>query len=115
MIGDRLTGALGCVLGQVHSRCAEVKFLQLYVDDGDWCMRALPPGSRFVGERNRIEIIEEEIENDIWRYANDDLRTANVVKDVANSIFDFLKVIVDCPSLHEDGWMEVVMSKHYAG
>ena len=51
-------------------------------------MRALPPGSRFVRERNQIEIIEEEIENDIWINANDDLRTTNVVKkDVANSIF----------------------------
>ena len=67
-IGDRLTGALGAVLGQVHSRrllailansAAVVKFLQLYVDDGDWCMKALPLGSRFVRERNRIEIIEQ--------------------------------------------------------
>ena len=43
-----------------------------------------------------------------WRYANADLRTANVIKDAANSIFDFLKVKVDCPSLHDDGWMPIL-------
>ena len=114
-IGDRLTGALGAILGQVHSRRlltiladseAEVKFLQLYVDDGDWCMKALPPGSRFIRERNRIEIIEEEIEND--RNLDQDFRTANVVKNAANSIFEFLKVKIDCPSLHDDGWMPIL-------
>ena len=94
-IGDRLTGALGAVLGLVHSRRllailadseAEVKFLQLYVDDSNWGMKALSLGSRFVDERNKTEIIEEEIEND--RNVSADLRTANVVKDAANSIFE---------------------------
>ena len=114
-IGDMLTGALGAVLGLVHSRHllailadsgATVRFLQLYVDDGNCAMKALAPGSRFVEERNRIEIIDEEIENDMNVSA--DLRTANVVKDAANSVFNFVKVKIDCPSLHDDGWMPIL-------
>ena len=60
----------------------------------------------FIKETSRIEVVDEEIEGD--RGVSNDLRTANVVKDAANSIFEFLKVKVDCPSLHEDGWMPIL-------
>ena len=53
-------------------------------------MKALAPGSRFIKETNIIEVVEEEIEGD--RVVSADLRTANVVRDAANSIFEFLKV-----------------------
>ena len=36
------------------------------------------------------------------------MRTANVVKEAANSIFDFLRVKIDCPSLNEDGFMPIL-------
>ena len=51
-------------------------------------MKALAPGSRYNRETQRIEVVQEEIENDVL--VSPDLRTANVVKDVANSIFGFL-------------------------
>ena len=114
-IGDRLTGALGALVALVHSRelldilsnsGAVSRILQVYVDDGNHCMKALAPGSRFIKETNRIEVIEDEIEGD--RLVNEDFRTANVIRDAANSIFEFLNVKVDCPSLHEDGWMPIL-------
>ena len=114
-IGDRLTGSLGALVALVHSRelltilrnsDAVSKILQVYTDDGNHCMKALAPGSRFNRETRRIEIVEEEIEND--RLVSSDLRTANVVRDAANSIFEFLKVKIDCPSLHEDGFMPIL-------
>ena len=37
-----------------------------------------------------------------------DLRTANVIKNAANSIFEFLNVKIDCPSLHKDSWMPIL-------
>ena len=82
------------------------KILQVYSDDGNHCMKALPPGSRYNRETQRIEIVEDEIEND--RLVSADLRTADVVRDVANSIFEFLNVKIDCPSLHEDGFMPIL-------
>ena len=85
---------------------AVFKILQVYSDDGNHCMKALPPGSRYNRETQRIEIVEDEIEND--RLVSADLRTADVVRDVANSIFEFLNVKIDCPSLHEDGFMPIL-------
>ena len=43
-----------------------------------------------------------------YHIVNSDLRTANVVRDAANSIFEFLNVKIDCPSLHEDGYMPIL-------
>ena len=114
-IGDRLTGALGALVALVHSRelldilrnsGAVSRILQVYTDDGNHCMKALVPGSRYNRETQRIEVVDEEIEND--RLVSADLRTANVVKDVANSIFEFWNVKIDCPSLHEDGFMPIL-------
>ena len=114
-IGDRLTGSLGALVALVHSRellsilensGAVFRILQVYTDDGNHCMKALAPGSRYIRGTQRIEVVDEEVEND--RLVSADLRTANVAKDAANSIFEFLKVKIDCPSLHEDGFMPIL-------
>ena len=37
-----------------------------------------------------------------------DQRTAKIIQDIANSISPFIKMTVDCPSLHQDGWMPIL-------
>ena len=34
-----------------------------------------------------------------------DLRTARVYQSIGDSIFSYIKLTIDCPSLHTDGWM----------
>ena len=67
-IGDRLTGSLGALVALVHSRElldilrnseAVSKILQVYTDDGNHCMKALAPGSRFIRDTNKIEAAAE--------------------------------------------------------
>ena len=48
---------------------------------------------------------EEEAETDS-RPA--DLRTAEIVRDLANNIYPFIKVTIDCPSMHESGFMPIL-------
>ena len=58
------------------------------MDDDTIVMEPVPLGARFID--GRVEVIEEEIDNDhsIPRY----LRTARILKDVRNSICQFIKV-----------------------
>ena len=53
-----------------------------------------------------MKIVEEEIEND--RSVPGDLRTAKILKEVGNSICPFIKVSVDCPSNHDDGFLPIL-------
>ena len=87
-IGDGLTGSLGKLLNILRNSGAVSRILQVYTNDGNHCMKALAPGSRYNGETRRIEIYEEQIESD--RLVSADLRTANVVKHAPNSFFEVL-------------------------
>ena len=49
-----------------------------------------------------VEIVEDKIEID-WSVPAD-LRTARILKEVGDSICPFIKVSVDCPSNHQDGF-----------
>ena len=53
-----------------------------------------------------MEIIEEEIEND--RNVPADVRTAKILKKVGDSVCPFIKVSVDCPSNHDDGFLPIL-------
>ena len=53
-----------------------------------------------------MEIIDEEVENDHSIPA--DLRTARILKEVGNSVCPFIKVSVDCPSNHSDGFLPIL-------
>ena len=75
--------------------------MKIYVDDCNLGMEALPLGSRLVD--GEVKIIEEEIEKD--KDIPDDVRTSNIIVEIANSICDFIKLTVDCPSRNESGWM----------
>ena len=112
-IGDRLVGVLGDIMGSFW--CGDFldklkesqiipKVKKLYVDDKTLVLRPVPLGARF--RNDRVEIIEEEIEND--RTIPDDLRTARILKEVGDSICPFIKVSVDCPSNHEDGFLPIL-------
>ena len=69
-----------------------------YVDDGNCAGEEAPLGMRYV--RGKFVIKPELVEED--KEVPGDRRTAELVQTVANSIFKFIKVEVDYPSLHPD-------------
>ena len=112
-IGDRLVGVLGDILGSFW--CVEFldklkksqiipKINKLYIDDKSIVTEPVPLGSRF--RNDRVEIIQEEIEND--RNVPADLRMSKILKEVGDSICPFIKVSVDCPSNHDDGFLPIL-------
>ena len=112
-IGDRLVGVLGDILGSFWCRDfldklkkSEIvpKVNKLYIDDHSLVTNPVPLGARF--KNDRVEIIEEEIEND--RSIPADVRTSKILKEIGNSICPFIKVSVDCPSNHEDGFLPIL-------
>ena len=102
-IGNKLTERLGKILMKRHSR-QYLKLLQevglknelfeTYVDDTTDVMVAVDPGVRFDGEK--LVKREELVEND----ANvpEDVRTMDVLKDIANTFYDCVQFTTDCPS-----------------
>ena len=78
--------------------------MKIYVDDCNLAMEALPLGSRLVD--GEVKIIEEEIDKD--KDIPDDIRTSNIIVDIANSICHFIKLTVDSPSRNETGWMPLL-------
>ena len=90
-IGDRLVGVLGDILGsfwcndfldKLKMSRIEPKIAKLYVNDNTIVTEPVPLGAKF--RNDRVEIIEDEIENDRAIPAN--LRTAKILSDVGNSI-----------------------------
>ena len=57
-------------------------------------------------KNDRVVIVEDEIEID--RSVPADLRTARILKEVGDSICPFIKVSVDCPSNHQDGFLPIL-------
>ena len=69
-----------------------------YVDDETEVMAAVELGVRYDGERLvRVEELVEEDEG-----VEDDLRTMNLLKTIANDITQCVQFTVDCPSLNQD-------------
>ena len=69
-----------------------------YVDDANVAAKEAPPGMRYIRGKFKIkpELVEEDNE------VPGDLRTAYLVRSVGHTIFDFIRLEVDCPSLHPD-------------
>ena len=112
-IGDRLVGVLGDILGSFWCgdfldklKTSEIipEINKLYIDDKTVVVKPVPLGARFINDR--VEIIEDEIEID--RSVSADLRTARILKKVGDSICPFIKVSVDCPSNHQDGFLPIL-------
>ena len=75
-----------------------------YVDDSNTVSDEIPPRARF--ERRVIKIKPEHVEED--RLIPADLRTAKVAKDVANSLFSFIQMEIDCPSMHDSNLVPIL-------
>ena len=106
-IGNKLTERLGKVLMKRHDRKYVEKLAALglesedfarYVDDETEVMAAVEPGVRYDGER--LVKIEELVEED--EGIEEDLRTMNLLKTIANDITECVQFTVDCPSLNQD-------------
>ena len=116
-IGDILTGAIMSVYVLHWARILKQRLatlgiaphlFKIYIDDQNFIIKGLSPGSRIVGDR--IVIDEDEVEAD--RSIPCDLRSARLVQSVANSIshWHWCQVTIDCPSQHneEQGFMPIL-------
>lgn len=77
---------------------------QRYVDDENCIGEVMPLGARL--ENGKVSINPEMIDND--RSIPPDIRTAKIIKDIANSISPCIEVEIDCPSLHENKKMPIL-------
>ena len=116
-IGLELSGALGSAfmllwdrkfLSTLEKAARNIKwdlyFMMRYVDDSNSVTDVMPAGARF--ENGRIRIKPEHVDEDLQ--IKPDLRTAQVVKQVANSIFPFIKMQVDCPSMNDNNLVPIL-------
>ena len=78
--------------------------MRRYVDDSNSVRDEMPPGARYVNKK--IVIKEEFIESD--RTVQPDKRTALVIQQVANSLFPFIQMEIDCPSMNECGRVPIL-------
>ena len=79
--------------------------IKIYIDDSNILCETFPLGARLCSD-GKIRVIQSEIEKD--REIPGDQRTAKLFLEIANSVCDFIKVTVDCPSLHSDGFMPIL-------
>ena len=69
---------------------------QLYIDDSNGIMEKLPPGTRLA--EGNFRVVEELVEED--KVVAGDKRTAELVKELANTICPYLQMEIDFPSNH---------------
>ena len=74
------------------------------MDDGTNVCSELPLGSKL--EDGIIVIDETKIEAD--REIKADIRTANIILEIANEVSTFIDLTVDSPSMNESGWMPLL-------
>ena len=117
-IGNTLTGALAVLYSlkwtrdfKAEPRRATADFpsfklhlLKYYMDDGNGVSSSLPPGSRLID--GRVKVVEEEIEGDNTIPA--DIRTSDIILEIANTISPFIDLTVDSPSRNISGWMPIL-------
>ena len=87
----------------------QLYLLLFYVDDTGIAVEELEPGCRYIEEEGRVRVVQEEVEND--SAVAGDLRTARVLADIANSIFEYIQLTVDCPSNYPSGWMPLLATQ----
>ena len=112
-IGNKLTERLGKLLMKRHDKKYRAKLAALglesedfarYVDDETEVLAAVEPGVRFDGEK--LVKMEELVHED--EAVEDDLRTMNLLKNIANDIMQCVQFTVDCPSLNQDGRVPIL-------
>ena len=118
-IGSTLTGAIAVLFTLRWYKDLKIKLnfatteipsfrlymLKIYIDDENILCETFPLGSRLCSD-GKIRIIESEIEKD--RDIPGDQRTAKLFLEIANSVCDFIKLTVDCPSMHSEGFMPIL-------
>ena len=87
----------------------DLYMLLFYVDDTMVATEELEPGSRYIKEEGKVRVVEEEIEGD--RLIAGDLRTAKVLAEIGNDIFNYLQFTVDCPTTNPSGWMPLLATE----
>ena len=80
---------------------------QLYVDNNSGIMEELPPGTRLI--EGKFRVLEKLVAEDTR--VKGDRRTAELVKELANSICPYLQMDVDFPSNHTSRWMPILDSE----
>ena len=112
-IGNKLTERLGKILMKRHCRKyvsllarlgLEAELLKCYVDDTTDVCVAIDPGVRF--EDGELVRKDELVEDDM--NVADDERTLNVLREVANSIFECVQFTVEYPSKNENGKVPIL-------
>ena len=119
-IGNVLTGSLGAFCMVIWSRgfkknldyaMTEITtfkqfLIKIYVDDGNQICTTLPLGlgSRLIN--GKVRILEDKIEED--RNIPGDIRTANIITEIGNSVCNFIVLTVDTPSSNSSGWMPIL-------
>ena len=112
-IGNKLTERLGKILMKRHCRKyvsllarlgLEAELLKCYVDDTTDVCVAIDPGVRF--EDGELVKKDELVEDDM--NVADDERTLNVLREVANSIFQCVQFTVEYPSKNENGKVPIL-------
>ena len=112
-IGLKISGAVGKVVmmawvrdyqTKMREACAalpdsEQYLHQLYVDDNNAVMEELPLGTRLV--EGKFQVMEELVEDD--RLVEGDKRTAELAKELANTICPYMQMTVDFPSKNPSG------------
>ena len=78
---------------------------QRYIDDLNMALSCIPPGLRFCN--NKLVLEPELVESD--KTISDDVRTARMMKDIANTVMPSMIVMEeDSPSLHTNGRLPVL-------
>ena len=112
-IGNKLTERLGKILMKRHSKMYLRKLEELglrnelfegYVDDTTDGLVAVDPGVKFDGER--LVKDDSKVEDD--EKIPEDKRTMEVLKDIANTIFECVQFTVDYPSNYPNGKVPVL-------
>ena len=75
----------------------DLHMMRRYVDDSNSVTDIMPPGARF--NNGKVVIKNEFVEDD--KKIAPDKRTAMVIQEVANSLFPFIQMEIDCPSMNE--------------
>ena len=82
----------------------ELYLHELYVDDNNVVLEELPPGTRLEG--GVFQVREELVEED--SLLPGDMRTAGLVRELANTLCPYLQMEADYPSNHPTGWMPIL-------
>ena len=112
-IGDRATGIIAQLVMVCWDRMFRRKPTELgvlfdmikrYIDDVDGVLNVIEPGTEY--KDGKLSVNPDKIESD--KKIEDDERTMEVIKDIANDVNDMIKMTVDVPSKHPDNKLPIL-------